>query len=103
MAGGGSKPGERRGGRQKGTSNKATIRKRLLLASVEEQFRGKEYDPLAEMIAIAEKPRPSLMDQIRFDFSHETSQEILSRCSGHESFGGPRRASANAGVAHLVQ
>ena len=45
MAGKGSKPGERRGGRKKGTPNKATASARATLAKY-------KLDPLVEMIKV---------------------------------------------------
>jgi hypothetical protein len=43
---GGSKPGERRGGRQKGTPNKAT-------ANIQEQLNALGFDPITAMVKIA--------------------------------------------------
>lgn len=77
MAGGGSKPGERRGGRPKGQTNKATKVKALLLASVEEQFKAAGYDPIAAMIGIAQKARPTLMDSVKFDYHMKLAKKYF--------------------------
>jgi hypothetical protein len=50
MPGGGSKPGERRGGRKPGTPNKATL-------SVKEKLDALGHDPLAAMAEIAIEAR----------------------------------------------
>lgn len=77
MAGGGSKPGERRGGRPKGQTNKATKAKALLLASVEEQFKASGYDPIAAMIAIAQKARPTAIDSVKFDYHMKLAKKYF--------------------------
>ena len=67
MAGRGSSPGERRGGRGKGAKNKTTQRKEQLLASAAEQFRAADYDPLREMRCLVIKKRLAKNDVLRFN------------------------------------
>jgi len=69
MAKPGPKPGSpKTGGRKKGVLNKATQAKRKLLATVEEQFLSADYDPLKEMVDLAQKSRLAVQDQIKFGF-----------------------------------
>lgn len=53
----GSKPGERRGGREKGARNKSVVaeeeRKLALLSTVKEIYEDQGYDPLGLAVAIA--------------------------------------------------
>ncbi len=61
----GPKPGTpRRGGRIKGKTN---ADRRLFLAKIEEQFRDKEYDPIAEMIDLAQKDILTPQDMMFLD------------------------------------
>ena len=71
MARPGPKPGTRPSGRQKGTPNKATVAKQAILKSVEAEFRDRNYNPLVEMIKLAQKGRLAKHDAIRFSFHKE--------------------------------
>ncbi len=65
----GPKPGGKKtGGRKAGTPNKITEAKRLLLASVEDQFQAAGYDPLESMINLAQKKRLARQDAVKFGF-----------------------------------
>jgi len=55
MPGGGSKPGERRGGRKKGTKDKKTLARIALLDSSKEIFERKGYNPIEEAVDIAQR------------------------------------------------
>jgi len=70
MARGGSKPGERRGGRQKGTRDKKVVAeealKIALLATVEETFKANGYDPLQCMIDIVQTQVVTRSDEMKF-------------------------------------
>jgi len=55
-------------GRKKGGKEAETLRKLALLASVPEQFKNADYDPLKEMISLAKKQRPDSVDGLRFSF-----------------------------------
>jgi len=61
----GPKPGTPRiGGRKKGQIGE---RRKVFLAKIEEQFREKEYDPIAEMIALAQKEILTVQDMMFLD------------------------------------
>jgi hypothetical protein len=59
MPGGGSKPGERRGGRKKGTPNKGTIILRTVRAACEAEG----IDPVVMLVRMSDPEQP-----IEFDF-----------------------------------
>ena len=82
MARGGSKPGERRGGRQKGTRDKKVVaeeeRKIALLLSVEETFKASGYDPLQCMVDLAQKEIITVNDQARFSMHQALAKKYYS-------------------------
>ena len=73
---GGRRPGTKKtGGRTKGTPNKATLARQAALRSVEEEFKDRKYNPLVEMIKLAQKERLGKYDPIRFSFHRELAMK----------------------------
>lgn len=80
MARGGSKPGERRGGRPKGAVNKD---KRELLARIQEKCPG--YDPVVAMAMIATDAENAL--ELRFQAHKEVAQYVTPKLKSVEHRG----------------
>ncbi len=77
----GSRPGERRGGRQKGTPDKSTD----CLDSILQEH---DYDPLAEVIKQLKEPLPTIADIIRAkkileDQGEEITKELMKRLASN--------------------
>lgn len=82
MSGGGSKPGERRGGRQKGTKDKKVVaeeaRKIALLATVKDIFEEKGYGPLDLAVDIALQSKLGKDDYIFFQMHMALAKKYYS-------------------------
>ena len=80
---GGRQPGTKKtGGRTKGTPNKATVAKQAILKTVEAEFKDRNYNPLVEMIKIAQKERLAKYDPIRFSFHKELAMKYYPNVIG---------------------
>ena len=78
----GPKPGTRYGGRKKGTPNKGTTAKLAILKTVEAEFKERNYNPLVEMIKLAQKPKLAEHDPIRFSFHKELAMKYFPNVIG---------------------
>lgn len=76
MSGGGSKRAERRGGRQKGTKNKATLRR-------EEQFAASGMLPIDFLLAVMRDPVQPM--RVRIDAAVKVANYIHPRLASIES------------------